>query len=203
MPEHASLRELRQAAASCRACDLWRLGTQTVFGEGAGGAEIMMVGEQPGDAEDRLGHPFVGAAGHLLDRALAEAGIPRAEVYLTNAVKHFKWEPRGKKRIHKKPSALEMAICRPWLEAEIAAVRPRVLVCLGASAAQSLLGRTFRVTQERGQPQASHWAPIVMATWHPAAILRAPDEGTRHLQMAQLVGDLRQIPRWLARRRAS
>src|SRR5437763_12040004 len=151
VPDHPSLSSLREAAAGCRACDLWKTGTQTVFGEGAAGARLMLVGEQPGDREDREGAPFVGPAGRVLDEALAQAGIDRRAVYVTNAVKHFKWEPRGKRRIHAKPSWSELTACRPWLEAELAVVRPEVLVCLGATAAQSLLGRQFRVTKQRGE----------------------------------------------------
>src|ERR1700737_1635054 len=175
-----SLAELRQAAASCKACDLWKNATQTVFGEGASKAKIMFVGEQPGDQEDRAGHPFVGPAGKLLNEALAEAGIDRTKVYVTNVVKHFKWEPRGKRRIHKKPSPAEIAACRPWLDAEIAVLEPKVIVCLGALAAQALLGKDFRVTQRRGEFVESPLAPFVMATVHPSSILRAPDERTRH-----------------------
>ena len=166
-------------ARNCRACRLYKTGTQTVFGEGPARPTLMMVGEQPGDAEDLAGHAFVGPAGKLLDRALAEAGIDRARVYLTNVVKHFKWEPRGKRRIHKKPNAAEIGACRPWLETEIALTRPHVIVCLGATAAQALLGRAFKVSQHRGTFVPSTLAPRVMATVHPSSILRAPDEATR------------------------
>ena len=170
---YKSLEKLGAAAAGCRACPLWKRGTQTVFGEGPRQAALMFVGEQPGNAEDLQGRPFVGPAGQLLDRALTEAGIDRGEVYVTNVVKHFKWEPRGKKRIHKKPNSREIAACRPWLDAELALVKPKVLVCLGASAAQALLGREFRVSRQRGEMVASSLAPHVTATIHPSSILRA------------------------------
>jgi uracil-DNA glycosylase len=171
---NASLKELQAAAKDCKACDLWKHATQTVFGEGLPSPKIILVGEQPGDQEDREGKPFVGPAGRLLDEALAEAGIDRKKVYVTNTVKHFKWEPRGKRRIHKKPNAAEIAACRPWLDAEIAALHPKIIVCLGATAAQSLLGRNFRVTQHRGEFLKSSLAPVVMATVHPSSILRLP-----------------------------
>src|SRR5579871_6603932 len=180
VPAHASLAKLREAAKSCRACDLWKRGTQTVFGEGGTGARVLFVGEQPGDKEDLQGRPFVGPAGLILDKALDEAGINRTEVYVTNAVKHFKWEPRGKRRIHKKPNSLEITACRPWLDAEIALTRPQVIVCLGATAAQALLGKDFRVTQRRGELIESDLAPYVMATVHPSSVLRAPDDASRH-----------------------
>src|ERR1700687_5308179 len=192
-----TLEELRKAAETCKACDLWKLGTQTVFGEGVPNAKIMFIGGQPGDQEDKTGKPFVGTAGKLLDTALAEAGIDRSKVYVTNAVKHFKWEPRGNRRIHKKPNAGEIAACRPWLDAEIAAIRPKVIVCLGATAAQSLLGKDFRVTQHRGEFIASSLAPYVTATVHPSSILRAPDEDARHEEMARFVADLKKIARAL------
>src|ERR1700722_18919414 len=198
IPTKASLDELRQAAKSCKNCDLWKLGTQTVFGEGAAHSKLMLVGEQPGDQEDQSGKPFVGPAGKLLDTALADAGIDRKTVYVTNAVKHFKWEPRGKRRIHKKPNAVEIAACRPWLDAEIAAMRPKVIVCLGATAAQSLLGRDFRVTQHRGELIPSTLAASLMATVHPSSILRAPDEETRHAEMKRFVADLKKAARLLA-----
>jgi uracil-DNA glycosylase len=193
LPENLTLNALQAAAKNCRACDLWKRGTQTVFGAGAAHAKIIFVGEQPGDQEDLQGKPFVGPAGKLLDSALAEAGIDRNEVYVTNAVKHFKWEPRGKRRIHKKPNAAEIAACRPWLEAEITVLKPQVIVCLGATAAQSLLGRDFRVTQHRGEFLKSPLAPYMMATIHPSAILRAPDEETRHEAREQFVADLKKI----------
>jgi uracil-DNA glycosylase family protein len=190
---------LAKAAKNCRACDLWKHATQTVFGEGAAsaGAAMMLVGEQPGDQEDLQGKPFVGPAGKLLDQALAQAGIDREKTYVTNAVKHFKWEPRGKRRIHKKPNAVEIAACRQWLDAEIAAVRPRVIVCLGATAAQSLLGRDFRVTQHRGELLPSTLAPSLMATVHPSSILRAPDEETRHAEMKRFIADLKKAAKLL------
>jgi len=192
-PVRASLEELRKAAKDCRACDLWKRGTQTVFGEGGPKAKLMFVGEQPGDREDLEGRPFVGPAGGLLDKALAEAGIDRAKVYVTNAVKHFKWEPRGKRRIHKKPNAAEIAACRPWLDGEIKALKPKVIVLLGATAAQALLGRDFRVTQHRGEFLESSLAPYLMATVHPSSILRAPDEETRHEEMRRFIADLKKI----------
>ena len=173
MPEQPTATKLREAAAGCRACPLWKDATQTVFGEGPVKASVVLVGEQPGDREDIEGRPFVGPAGRVLDDALAEAGIDRAQVYLTNAVKHFKWKARGKRRIHHKPNAEEIAACRPWLDAELAVVEPDVLVALGATAAQTLLGRGFRVTRERGVPVDSDLAPNVLATVHPSSILRA------------------------------
>ena len=193
LPERPTLPKLREAAAGCTACDLYKTGTQTVFGEGGAEAEVMFVGEQPGDQEDLAGKPFVGPAGRLLDEALEEAGIDRTQVYVTNTVKHFKWEPRGKRRIHKKPNAEEIRACHPWLQSEIEVVRPRVVVCLGATAAQALLGRTFRVTQQRGQFVPSPLAPLVTATIHPSAILRAPDEQTRHEEMRAFVADLKKV----------
>jgi uracil-DNA glycosylase family protein len=188
---------VREVARDCKACDLYKRGTQTVFGEGPRRAEVMMVGEQPGDAEDIAGHPFIGPAGKLLDRALEEAGIERSLVYVTNVVKHFKWEPRGKRRIHAKPNAAEINACRPWLDAEIALVRPRVLVCLGATAAQALLGRGFRVSQQRGTFVESALAPRVIATVHPSSILRAPDDESRREEMREFVHDLQTIRRAL------
>ena len=193
VPPAPTLPKLRDAAAGCRGCDLWRRGTQTVFGEGARGAQVMLVGEQPGDQEDKAGRPFVGPAGRLLDHALEEAGIDRSLAYVTNAVKHFKWEARGKRRIHAKPSWSEQVACRPWLEAELAVVSPRVLVCLGATAAQSLLGRQFRVTQHRGEWVDSDLAEYVTATIHPSAILRQRDDESRHAELAALVDDLRVV----------
>jgi DNA polymerase len=193
VPARPTLATMREAARGCRACDLWRTGTQTVFGEGAAPAEVMLVGEQPGDQEDQQGRPFVGPAGRLLDRALAEAGIDRTRVYVTNVVKHFKWEPRGTRRIHAKPNAAEIAACRPWLEAEIGLVRPKVLVCLGATAAQALLGKTFKVTQRRGEFVPSLLGPVAMATVHPSSILRAPDDAARHAETERFVEDLRRV----------
>lgn len=193
VPEIPSLPKLIEAAHHCTGCDLYKRGTQTVFGEGTVGSLVMFVGEQPGDKEDLSGKPFVGPAGALLDRALTDAGIDRKRVYVTNAVKHFKWEPRGKRRIHKKPNAMEIAACRPWLDAEMQVVGPTVVVCLGATAAQSLLGRDFRVTQRRGEMIPGTLAPFFMATVHPSSILRAPDEETRHDEYARFVADLKRV----------
>src|SRR5437868_5772055 len=185
---------LRQAATGCKACDLFRTGTQTVFGEGPPKADVMFVGEQPGDYEDREGHPFVGPAGRVLDDALQEVGIDRARVYVTNAVKHFKWVARGKRRIHSKPNAREIRACRAWLDAELADVQPRVVVALGATAAQALLGASFRVTQQRGKPlEDTGLAPYVVATVHPASILRAPDPETREAEGRAFVHDLKVV----------
>ena len=197
VPEDGGLEELRSAAAGCQACELWKTGTQTVFGEGARTAEIMLVGEQPGDKEDLAGRPFVGPAGRLLDDALDEAGIDRSRAYVTNIVKHFKWVPRGKRRIHKKPGMTEINACKPWLEAEIATVQPRALVCLGSTAAQGLLGRDFKVTQRRGELVDSPLAEIVMATVHPSSILRAGDEESRKLELKAFVEDLATLARSL------
>jgi DNA polymerase len=188
-----SLEELRNAAAGCRACPLWKTGTQTVFGEGAPHAAVMFVGEQPGDHEDKAGRPFVGPAGRVFDEALGAVGIDREAAYVTNAVKHFKWEARGKRRIHAKPSWSEVAACRPWLDGELEAVRPTVLVCLGATAAQSLLGRDFRVTKQRGTWVDSDLAPHVTATIHPSAILRQRSDEDRRSEMARFVDDLRLV----------
>ena len=193
IPPHPNIHSLQKAAKDCQACDLWQRGTQTVFGEGQANAKVIFVGEEPGDKEDVEGKPFVGPAGGLLDKALVEAGIERTKVYVTNAVKHFKWEPRGKRRIHKKPNAAEIAACRPWLDAEIAVLKPKVVVCLGATAAQALLGRNFRVTQHRGEFVNSPLAPYVMATVHPSSILRAPDDETRHEEMRRFVADLKKL----------
>src|SRR5256885_2630106 len=178
---------LREAAKDCRDCPLWEKGTQTVFGEGASRAEVMLVGEQPGDQEDLQGHPFVGPAGQLLDRALAEAGVDRKTVYVTNAVKHFKWEPRGKRRLHKTPAQREVDACRQWLEGEIRVIRPRVIVCLGATAARALLGSDFRVSTQRGRYVTSPHAEFVFATFHPSALLRLRDETERAAAFPQLV----------------
>jgi uracil-DNA glycosylase len=193
----ASLGHLWKAAQECRGCDIWSRATQAVLGEGGPGAEVMMIGEQPGDREDIEGHPFVGPAGKLLDRALAQAGIERSKVYITNVVKHFNSIQRGKLRIHKKPNAREIAACRPWLDAEIARVRPKVIVCLGATAAQSLISRAFRVSTQRGQLMESALAPLIGATVHPSSILRAPDEESRHREMRQFVDDLKKIAQHL------
>jgi DNA polymerase len=192
------LEQVRLAAAECKACDLWRTGTQTVFGEGTEQAEIMLVGEQPGDKEDLAGRPFVGPAGRILDQALDDAGIDRSKVYVTNAVKHFKWEPRGKRRLHKRPDVAEVTACRPWLDREIELVRPQVVVCLGATAAQSLLGRTFKVTKQRGEFFPQPEGHVITATVHPSSILRAPDPATREAEMAAFTDDLRQVAKKLA-----
>jgi DNA polymerase len=190
IPARRTLPALRTAASGCRGCDLWKRGTQTVFGEGPTRARVMMVGEQPGHEEDRAGRPFVGPAGRLLDRALAAARIPRDEVYVTNVVKHFKWESRGKRRIHAKPNQIEISACLPWLQAELEVVTPDVVVCLGATAAQALLGPRFRVTKQRGQWVSAPWAERVLATVHPSAILRAPDDEARQRELDALVADL-------------
>jgi uracil-DNA glycosylase family protein len=199
LPDRPTLGKVREMAAGCKACDLYERGTQTVFGEGPAGAQVMLVGEQPGDAEDLAGHPFVGPAGKLLDRALEEAGIDRRLVYVTNVVKHFKWEPRGKRRIHTKPNAAEIGACRPWLETEIALVKPRVIVCLGATAAQALLGKTFKVSQQRGLFVPSSLAPRVTATVHPSSILRARDDEQRRDEMRLFVADLKKVAVELSR----
>jgi len=197
LPERKALPALREAVQGCRGCDLYRNATQAVFGEGARRAEVLFVGEQPGDKEDIAGRPFVGPAGQLFDKALEEAGIDRTQTYVTNAVKHFKWKARGKRRIHQKPTWSEVTACRPWLEAELEAVRPRVVVCLGATSAQSLLGRDFRVTQHRGELLESDIAEHVTATVHPSSILRQQDEGSRHAELAAFVDDLRVVARLL------
>src|SRR5213596_3357866 len=194
-PKRKSLKAFREAAADCQGCDLWERGTQTVFGEGARRAEVVFVGEQPGNEEDLSGRPFVGPAGRLLDDALTAAGIDRAQTYVTNVVKHFKWEPRGKRRIHKKPNAGEIKACRPWLEAEISLVKPKLIVCLGATAAQALLGPKFRVSKQRGQFIESTLAPYIIATVHPSSILRAPDDETRHAEKRLFIDDLKRVAR--------
>jgi DNA polymerase len=199
VPASTSLRALEAAAQECRGCDLYKHATQAVFGAGPKAARVLFVGEQPGDQEDRQGEPFVGPAGALLDKALADSGIDRTDVYLTNAVKHFKWEPRGKRRIHKKPRVSEIKACRPWLEAELRAVKPAVIVCLGATAAQSVLGPSFKLMQSRGTIQASALSERVVATIHPSAVLRAPDsEGRRHAY-EMLVADLQVVATLLRR----
>jgi uracil-DNA glycosylase len=192
-PRTTSLTVLREAAQDCRACQLWKLGTQTVFGEGRRDTKVMFVGEQPGDKEDLAGRPFVGPAGHLLDRALVDAGIDRSRVYVTNTVKHFKWQARGKRRIHSKPDADEIHACLPWLHAELAVVKPHVVVCLGATAAQALQGKSFRVTRQRGQLLPHTLAPFLLATVHPSSILRAPDGETRERWYAAFVADLQPV----------
>src|SRR4051812_26541788 len=189
VPDRPSLKKLKEAAAGCTACPLHETGTQAVFGEGLTKARVIFVGEQPGDQEDQQGKPFVGPAGKLLDKALEEAGIDRSQVYVTNVVKHFKWQARGKRRIHQKPNWSEIAACRPWLEAELGVVQPQVLVCLGATAAQALLGRDFRVSRQRGEPVESDLADEVLATVHPSSILRA-DEDRRELEYRAFVSDL-------------
>jgi uracil-DNA glycosylase family protein len=199
VPPRASLKTLRTVAAGCKACDLWKRGTQTVFGAGPGHAAVMLVGEQPGNDEDLAGLPFVGPAGKLLDRALEAAGVDRTEVYVTNAVKHFKWQARGKRRLHEKPRDDEVEACLPWLEAEIAAVRPAIVVCLGATAAQAMLGKSFRVTKSRGEVFPQPDGPPVMATIHPSAVLRAPDSQARERELALLVADLKNLNRFLRR----
>lgn len=191
VPKTSSLKTVAKAAGSCTACHLYKRATQTVFGEGPKNARLMLLGEQPGDQEDLAGKPFVGPAGKLLDRALEEAGIKRNEVYVTNTVKHFKWEPRGKRRLHQKPNAREIAACRPWLETELRLVRPKLLVCLGATAAQSILGPSFRVTRERGKVLGSEIAAKVLATVHPSSLLRQPDEESRQRDYTRFVADLR------------
>jgi uracil-DNA glycosylase len=193
IPEQPTLPGLREAAAGCQACDLYKTGTQTVFGEGAAHAKVMFVGEQPGDREDVEGKPFVGPAGRLLDEALTAAGIDRTRVYITNAVKHFKWKPQGKRRLHQKPNAAEIGACRPWLDAEIAVVKPAVLVLLGATAAQGLLGRDFRVSLQRGQFIERPGLPLMMATVHPSSILRAPDDESREIEMEAFIRDLKRL----------
>jgi uracil-DNA glycosylase len=203
VPLHPTLRTLRQAAVGCKACDLWKTGTQTVFGEGSSRATVMFVGEQPGDREDLAGRPFVGPAGKLLNDALGQVGIDRTNVYVTNVVKHFKWVPdeRGKRRIHKKPRYSEINACRPWLDAELAVVKPQILVCLGATASQALLGKEFSVSRRRGELVASTLAPYVMATVHPSSILRAVDHDSRRQQMESFVADLRKVAQLILKSR--
>jgi uracil-DNA glycosylase family protein len=190
-PDTSNLAKVGEAAQECTACHLYKRATQTVFGEGPKGAPMMLVGEQPGDYEDVAGKPFVGPAGKIMDEALEEAGIDRKKVYVTNAVKHFKWEPRGKRRIHQKPNSREIAACRPWLEAELRLVKPKLLVCLGATAAQAIFGPSFRVTRERGKVLSSKLAPRVLATVHPSSLLRQPDEESRQREYKRFVSDLR------------
>jgi uracil-DNA glycosylase len=200
LPERRTLAGLREAVQHCKGCDLWKRATQAVFGEGHAGAEVMLAGEQPGDQEDLQGRPFVGPAGKLLDRALEAAGIERDDVYVTNVVKHFKWEPRGKRRIHKKPNSMEISACRPWFDEEVRVIRPKVIVCMGATAAQALLSRNFKVTQERGKVISRDGIRFV-ATVHPSSILRAPDEETRHVEMAHFIEDLRVVAGKISGRR--
>jgi uracil-DNA glycosylase family protein len=193
LPSRLTLPALRQAVQTCRGCDLYKFATQAVLGEGKRSAAIVLIGEQPGDEEDRKGRPFVGPAGRILDRALADAGIDRNAVYVTNAVKHFKFEERGKRRIHKKPNGLELRACRPWLEAEMGVIKPSILVCLGATAAQTVFGPSWRVTKERGRFVAHPWAPQATSTIHPSAILRAPTDEQRHTEYAAFVADLKKV----------
>ncbi len=195
LPAKYSLKSLREAASHCHGCDLYKYATQTVFGEGKARAKLMFVGEQPGDSEDREGHPFVGPAGKLLRKAMSDAGIDERNVYITNAVKHFKFIERGKRRIHSKPRVIEIRACRPWLEAEIKTVRPEIVVALGATAAQALLGPAFRLTEHRGEVFSSELAGHVIATVHPSSILRAMDDESRHAELARFVDDLKQIAR--------
>lgn len=202
LPRRRTLPALIEASRGCRGCDLYEHASQTVFGEGPAGADIMLIGEQPGDREDREGHPFVGPAGRLLDHALEAAGIDRTQVYVTNAVKHFKFEPRGKRRIHKKPNAEEVRACNPWLEAELGAVRPTVVVCLGATAAQAVIGRSFKVTQHRGEFVDTPLEPLVTATVHPSSILRSPDDRTREAETAAFIRDLETVARAIRDRAA-
>lgn len=200
LPPDRDLAILAEAASTCEGCDLYKAATQTVFGEGPAHAPMMLIGETPGDREDVEGRPFVGPAGRLLGEALHEAGIERSEVYVTNAVKHFKWAPAGKRRLHKKPSAREIAACVPWLEAELEAVQPQVAVCLGATAAQALLGRTFRITRQRGEMiRGDRLAPWFLATWHPSAVLRAPDPDARSRMRTEMIDDLKVATRELQR----
>jgi uracil-DNA glycosylase len=193
IPPRPTLNKLRAVAAECKACDLWKSGTQTVFGEGKSSSLIMFIGEQPGDKEDLSGRPFVGPAGALLDKSLEEAGIDRSKVYVTNVVKHFKWEPRGKRRIHKKPNGVEITACRPWLQSEIAVVKPRAIICLGSTAAQAVIGPKFKVSIQRGQFVESELAEYVTATVHPSSILRAPSDEARRSERARFVEDLKRI----------
>jgi uracil-DNA glycosylase len=195
LPAHRTLNSLREAAAGCQGCDLYRRATQTVFGEGPARARCVMVGEQPGNDEDLIGRPFVGPAGKLLDHALVAAGLDRADVYITNIVKHFKWKPQGKRRIHDKPSASEVEACRPWFESELALIRPEVLVLLGATAAQALLGRQFRISVDRGRFLESPLAPRVFATVHPSSLLRMPDEDARREETARFIEELKLVAR--------
>ena len=198
IPSQPTVAALRNAAADCTACHLYRYATQTVFGEGSEGARVILVGEQPGDAEDLAGHPFVGPAGKLLDRCLVEAGIDRKQTYVTNIVKHFKWVPRGPRRIHSKPGTVEIEACFPWLEAEISVIKPRIVVALGATAAQALFGKSFRVTRDRGRLVPFALAPCALATVHPSALLRAPDEDTRREETERFIEDLRRVAAILA-----
>jgi uracil-DNA glycosylase family protein len=198
IPARPTIPSLQSAAQGCRACELWQKGTQTVFGEGRSAADVMLVGEQPGDKEDIAGRPFVGPAGHLLDTALEEAGIDRRRAYVTNVVKHFNWVPKGKRRIHRKPNMSHITACRPWLEAEIDVVKPRALVFLGATAAQAIIGRDYKVTQQRGQLVECDLAPIVTATVHPSSLLRVPPDIDRDAEIERFVSDLRRVAGYLS-----
>jgi uracil-DNA glycosylase len=193
IPPRPTLNKLRAVAAECKACDLWKTGTQTVFGEGKPSSLIMFIGEQPGDKEDLSGRPFVGPAGAFLDKSLEEAGIDRAKVYVTNVVKHFKWEPRGKRRIHKKPNGVEITACRPWLQSEIAVIKPRAIICLGSTAAQAVISPKFKVSIQRGLFVPSDLAEYVTATVHPSSILRAPSDEARRMERDRFVDDLKKI----------
>jgi DNA polymerase len=195
IPPKPTVKKLQLAAAGCKACHLWKTGTQTVFGEGKPTSTVMFIGEQPGNSEDLQGRPFVGPAGNLLDKALDEAGIDRSRVYVTNVVKHFKWEPRGKRRIHKKPNAAEIHACRPWLQAEIDVIKPRVIICLGSTAAQAVIGPKFKVSTQRASFVDSPLAPFVTATVHPSSILRAPTDEQRRTEMQRFIADLKKIRR--------
>lgn len=198
IPARPTIPSLQSAAQGCRACELWQKGTQTVFGEGRSAADVMLVGEQPGDKEDIAGRPFVGPAGHLLDTALEEAGIDRRRAYVTNVVKHFNWVPKGKRRIHRKPNMSHITACRPWLDAEIDVVKPRALVCLGATAAQAIIGRHFKVSQQRGELVECDLAPIVTATVHPSSLLRVPPDVDRDAEIERFVSDLRRVAGYLS-----
>lgn len=198
IPARPAIPSLQSAAQGCRACELWQKGTQTVFGDGRSAADVMLVGEQPGDKEDIAGRPFVGPAGHLLDTALEEAGIDRRRAYVTNVVKHFNWVPKGKRRIHRKPNMSHISACRPWLDAEIDAVKPRALVCLGATAAQAIIGRHFKVSQQRGELVECDLAPIVTATVHPSSLLRVPPDVDRDAEIERFVSDLRRVAGYLS-----
>lgn len=198
LPDRINLKSLREAAVHCEGCELYKNATQTVFGAGPRGAEVIMVGEMPGDQEDLQGKPFVGPAGRLLDEAVAEAGLERDVVYITNAVKHFRWAPRGKRRLHKTPSARQVEACKPWLQAEMLAVKPSIVVCLGATAAKALIGRDFRITKQRGEFLVSEWAEWTMATHHPSAVLRAPEHQERVRMRGELIDDLQLVAKRLA-----
>jgi uracil-DNA glycosylase len=201
VPASRDLEVLRAKAAVCQGCDLYKNATQTVFGEGPATARVILVGEQPGDREDLAGRPFVGPAGRLLDDVLELAGVPRDETYVTNAVKHFKFEPRGKRRMHQRPNAQEIRVCKEWLFAEMESLKPEVIVCLGATAAQAFMGSSFRITQHRGEVMTSTWARVWMATHHPAAVLRMPDEAARHAAKQELLSDLRRVSEHLGNKR--